>query len=485
MFGFEPSQRDLTASSSSATFDLNLQTHATLAVEPAAEPKAPTDAGGNCSGCSGNAPRKLRRARRGPGRGGPAAGLCADPVAEESRDWAEFQLRQGGGAGRWRQCCRDAQRPRRWPRIPEPEPDPEWRQRARCGDISPSLNGARRGYQPAPTGLHGERKSEPGRAGPGGRQLRLGRSGRFQSNTMDLEIRRTTRLAPRMATVMATSQAVVGGRRRRRWLRRRWWPWRRWRQAAVAALAAVAAVAVAAAATRPNRNLQFGNRINRGRGISFRATSYYTIGNSVLNARPYSFTSPTTLTGAELPKAGYASNRFGFSGGGPLVDSAPLQRRQDLLVRELHRRPVEDRLRRRHYRPDAGGEGRRFLRSDLRPTRRSPSTMPVTTTPFADNMIPTSLLNPAALALLTLHSAAECAGIEKQLPVDRRQSDRTTTTCRRASTRPSPPKTAWTSISTISTANSETIQPFGFADPTSGYGLSTLADIPAHHQPNV
>ena len=46
---------------------------------------------------------------------------------------------------------------------------------------------------------------------------------------------------------------------------------------------------------------------------------YYTFGNSVLNARPYSFTSPTTLTGEELPKAGYASNRFGFSGGGPLI----------------------------------------------------------------------------------------------------------------------------------------------------------------------
>src|SRR5580692_6993080 len=43
MFGFEPAQRDLTASATSATFDLNLQTHATLAVEPAA-PQAVTPA---------------------------------------------------------------------------------------------------------------------------------------------------------------------------------------------------------------------------------------------------------------------------------------------------------------------------------------------------------------------------------------------------------------------------------------------------------
>jgi hypothetical protein len=68
----------------------------------------------------------------------------------------------------------------------------------------------------------------------------------------------------------------------------------------------------------PNRNVQFGNRINRGRGRQFQGSVFYTIGNSVLNARPYSFTSPTQLNGDVVPKAAYAANRFGFSGGGPL-----------------------------------------------------------------------------------------------------------------------------------------------------------------------
>ena len=105
-----------------------------------------------------------------------------------------------------------------------------------------------------------------------------------------------------------------GWRRRRwSWRRRRWRPWRRrwfwWRRPR-------------RWPRRPRRpESQFPVRQqNQSRTPQqFQGNAYYTIGNSVLNARPYSFTSPTTLTGAELPKAGYASNRFGFSGGGPLV----------------------------------------------------------------------------------------------------------------------------------------------------------------------
>lgn len=64
----------------------------------------------------------------------------------------------------------------------------------------------------------------------------------------------------------------------------------------------------------PNRNVQFGNRINRGRGRQFQGNVFYAFGNSTLNARPYSF-----AQGTPAPKAAYASNRYGFSGGGPLA----------------------------------------------------------------------------------------------------------------------------------------------------------------------
>src|ERR1700722_18854958 len=59
MFGFEPSQLDVTASGSPVTFDLKLQTRATLATEPSVTPAAPPP---------------TERARRGPGRGGFGGG---------------------------------------------------------------------------------------------------------------------------------------------------------------------------------------------------------------------------------------------------------------------------------------------------------------------------------------------------------------------------------------------------------------------------
>src|ERR1700733_7144155 len=82
MFGFEPSQRDLTASGTSATFDLTLQTHATLAAEPAAPttqaaapPLAPGGAQGAAQQAAGEAPAPTTPGTgRGRGRGGPGRG---------------------------------------------------------------------------------------------------------------------------------------------------------------------------------------------------------------------------------------------------------------------------------------------------------------------------------------------------------------------------------------------------------------------------
>src|ERR1700691_3625116 len=61
MFGFEPAQLDVTASGSPVTFDLKLQTRATLATEPSVTPAAP-------------AAPPTERTRRGPGRGGFGGG---------------------------------------------------------------------------------------------------------------------------------------------------------------------------------------------------------------------------------------------------------------------------------------------------------------------------------------------------------------------------------------------------------------------------
>ena len=50
----------------------------------------------------------------------------------------------------------------------------------------------------------------------------------------------------------------------------------------------------------------------------------------------------------------------------PAVDPASVQQRQDVLVRELHRHAVEERLRQGRHGSDGGGTGRRFLRHSER-----------------------------------------------------------------------------------------------------------------------
>jgi len=93
MFGFEPAQRDLTASGTSASFDLTLQTHATLAVEPA----APT---AEAAGAPTNARPRPRR------REDPAVEVRGAVVLRAVRAAADFPVPRGLVRG-WSECCRD------------------------------------------------------------------------------------------------------------------------------------------------------------------------------------------------------------------------------------------------------------------------------------------------------------------------------------------------------------------------------------------
>jgi hypothetical protein len=215
----------------------------------------------------------------------------------------------------------------------------------------------------------------------------------------------------------------------------------------------------------PNRNAQFGNRINRGRRNQFQGSVFYTIGNSVLNARPYSFTSPTTLTGAEVPKAPYAYNRFGFTGGGPLI--IPHLYSGDKTFWFVNYNGVRSRTGFDDVTtvPTAAERGGDFSGIG------NPINYPGTTTPFTNNTIPAGMLNPAALALLNYIPLPNAPGVKNNYQV--------------IGANPSNSDNLQTRINQTVTAkdgldvnfnyqhrNSETIQPFGFADPTRGYGLS-------------
>ncbi len=153
-----------------------------------------------------------------------------------------------------------------------------------------------------------------------------------------------------------------------------------------------------------NRNLQFGNRINRGRGRQFSGNVSYTIGNSVLNARPYTFTAPTTLTGALQPKAAYAANRFTVSMGGPL--SIPHIFSSDKTFWFVN------------YTGNRSKNGFNDITTVPTLAERQGDfsgistivNMPFTTTPFPNNMVPSSLFNSAALGLLHYIPLPEYAG---------------------------------------------------------------------------
>ncbi len=215
----------------------------------------------------------------------------------------------------------------------------------------------------------------------------------------------------------------------------------------------------------PNRNFQFGNRINRGRRNQFQGNAYYTIGNSVLNARPYSFTSPETLTGAEVPKAGYASNRFGFSGGGPLTIPKLYNGDKTFWFVNYTGNRSKNGFDDVSTVPTLDERGGNF--SALGTTILQPGT----TTPFPGNIIPSSLLNSAATGLLSYIPAPNSPGLRNNFQLigaNPSNNDNLQVRINQTITN----KDGLDVNFSYQHRDSDTIQPFGFVDPTRGYGVS-------------
>jgi hypothetical protein len=216
----------------------------------------------------------------------------------------------------------------------------------------------------------------------------------------------------------------------------------------------------------PNRNVQFGNRINRGRGQQFQGSVFYTVGNSVLNARPYSFTSPTELSGLAVPKAGYASNRFGFSGGGPL--HIPKIFSSDKTFWFVN------------YTGNRSKTG--FDDVSTVPTLAERQgdfsgistviTNPSTGVPFTGNMIPSTMLDKTALGLLNYIPTPNAPGTRNNyqfIGANPSNNDNLQTRINQTITA----KDGLDVNFNYQHRNAATIQPFGFVDPTLGYGLSS------------
>jgi trimeric autotransporter adhesin len=136
---------------------------------------------------------------------------------------------------------------------------------------------------------------------------------------------------------------------------------------------------------------QFGNRRAPSQ---IHGMAFMTLANSAVNARPFS------ITGQEVPEPSYASSRFGFLVGGPLVipkivkDTATFfylnytgtRSRQSYTATETVPTALE-----------RGGDFSQTLAANNTPVQ---IVNPTTGTPFPGNKIPSGMLNPIAVRLL-------------------------------------------------------------------------------------
>ena len=149
----------------------------------------------------------------------------------------------------------------------------------------------------------------------------------------------------------------------------------------------------------PNGVTSFGNRAGRGRGPQWQASIVYTFANSALNARPFDY-SPVSAGGTTPIKASTANNSLGFTLGGPLM--VPKTKfnlknsRWNLNVSGMRNRVGVDNVSNVPTEAMKTGDFSSLL------TASTPTTIyyPGTNTPFAGNIIPQSMISPAATALL-------------------------------------------------------------------------------------
>ena len=189
--------------------------------------------------------------------------------------------------------------------------------------------------------------------------------------------------------------------------------------------------------------------------------------NSALNARPYSFTAPQLINGEPVPKAAYANNRFGFSVGGPLV--IPHLFRSEKTFWFLN------------YTGSRSKNG--FDRISTVPTAAEragdfsgvgqPIYNPATNLPFSGNIISPSLINKTAASLLSFIPLPNAPGLQNNFQLigaNPSNNDNLQVVVNQTISS----KDRLNANVSFQHRDSETIQAFGFADPSNGSGLNLV-----------
>ncbi len=236
--------------------------------------------------------------------------------------------------------------------------------------------------------------------------------------------------------------------------------------AEVVAGAAVAAVAVdvvaeAVAAALPIAMCSSATGSPGGRGQQFQGMVFETLGNSVLNARPSSFTS-----GVAVPKAGYAANRFGGSVGGPLQIPHIISLDRTFYFVNYTGNRSKNGFDDNSTVPTAAERLGDF--SGISTVINNPTTG----LPFTGNIIPPTMLDKAALGLFSYIPLPNAAGTRNNyqlIGANPTNNDNLQTRINQTISL----KDGLDFNFNYQHRNSANIQNFGFVDPTLGYGLSS------------
>jgi hypothetical protein len=212
---------------------------------------------------------------------------------------------------------------------------------------------------------------------------------------------------------------------------------------------------------------QFGNR---RRPSQIRGQASFTLANSAVNAKPFS------LNGLDIPQAAYAQSRFSLIVGGPLtIPKIVKDPSTQFFFTYFGTRARNPELFTETVPTEAERQGNfsQATQSLGTTSLNAPVVVfnPTTHQPFANNIIPSSLLNPVALGLMRYYPLPNVPGNANNYQYETAQVANTNNLGLRVQ-RNVTQKDRLSGNFQYQDRNGTTAQPFGYVDTTSGYGMN-------------
>ena len=207
---------------------------------------------------------------------------------------------------------------------------------------------------------------------------------------------------------------------------------------------------------------QFGNRRAPSQ---IHGMAFFTLGNSIFDAKPFS------INGETLPQPAYASSRFGFLLGGPLVIPKVVKAPSTFFYLNYTGTRARQPYSAVETVPTAAERQGNFAQAAV---NGAPVTIfnPATNQPFSGNLIPTSKLNPIALGLLSYVPLPNQPGLVNNYQYVASPANNTDNLGARVMRNVGKNDRLAYHL-TYQRRDADQSQPFTFLDTISGYGLQT------------